>query len=340
MKRFNQTLILALVSWGIIAGNASASLTIDRVLVGNTGNANDSTGFGGVGTEYYIGKYEVTIDQYCTFLNAVAATDTYSLYNVNMANNVNVAGITRGGSSGSYTYSVTGSGNRPVTYVSWFDAARFVNWMNHSQPTGAQDAYSTEQGAYTLNGATSGIFTRNASMNFLLPTENEWYKAAYHQPAAQGGDADNYWTYATPSSTQPNSRFGSTTDPNSANFYYNDFIANGYNGGYAANDSQVLPPGNALTDAGAFTLADSFYGTYDQNGNVAEWTDGLFGSSRVLRGGSWADSNLSSGSRSSNIPSGENQYTGFRLVIIPEPGVLTFMALGIAMLAWNRKRAV
>ena len=32
---------------------------------------------------------------------------------------------------------------------------------------------------------------------WFIPSENEWYKAAYHQPAAQGGDGDNYWAYPT-----------------------------------------------------------------------------------------------------------------------------------------------
>ena len=30
-----------------------------------------------------------------------------------------------------------------------------------------------------------------------FPAKSEWYKAAYYQPAAQGGDTDNYWLYPT-----------------------------------------------------------------------------------------------------------------------------------------------
>ena len=58
------------------------AVTIDMVPVGNAGNANDPTTgnvYGGVGYDCQIGKYEVTIAQYTEFLNAVAATDTYSL---------------------------------------------------------------------------------------------------------------------------------------------------------------------------------------------------------------------------------------------------------------------
>jgi hypothetical protein len=91
----------------------------DLVTVGNAGNAADTTTYGGVAYEYQIGKYDVTIGQYTEFLNAVAATDTYSLYNTSMATDLNVAGISRTGSSGSYTYSVINNGgdssNRPIT---------------------------------------------------------------------------------------------------------------------------------------------------------------------------------------------------------------------------------
>jgi sulfatase modifying factor 1 len=266
----------------------------------------------------------------------VAASDTYSLYNANMGVDPNVAGIARSGSAGSYTYSVIGSGNRPVTYVSWFDAARFVNWLDHGQISGAEDATTTETGAYALNGAMSGIISSSLSgSGYRLPTESEWYKAAYYRGAGGG-----YWTYPTSSSTLPNSRNGSTTDPNSGNFFYNDGLGRGYNGGYAVNDSTVPPTGNALTDAGAFTVATSHYGTYDQGGNASEWNDAVIGSARGLRGGSWHDNPfyLGASSRSSSSPGGESPYVGFRVVEIPEPSVISFMALGIAMLAWTWKR--
>ena len=341
MKPFNKTLALTLVSWGMMVQTASALITIDTVPVGNAGNANDTTGFGAVGYDYGIGKYEVTLNQYSTFLNAVGATDTYSLYHASMAANLNIAGIAQSGVSGSYTYSVVGSGARPVTFVSWFDAARFANWLHNGQPTGAQAAGTTETGAYTLNGASSGVFTRNANATYGLPSENEWYKAAYHQPGGQGGDSDDYWLYPTASNAIPNSRNGSASDANSANFYRDDGIANGFNGGYAVNNSTTFPTGNALTDAGAFSLADSFYGTFDQGGNVWEWNDAVIGSRFVLRGGSLASGelNLEASYRFSAIAaSGQFSGVGFRVAIVPEPSVVGLMALGLAMLAWKRKR--
>src|SRR5262245_44176206 len=89
--------------------NAAPAITIETVRIGDVGNPNDPTTgnlYGGVSYAYSIGKYEVTVGQYTAFLNAVAATDTYFLYNPGMAAYLNEAGIARMGSSGSYTYSV------------------------------------------------------------------------------------------------------------------------------------------------------------------------------------------------------------------------------------------
>ena len=312
-------LVLTLAVGVLLAQTATAEITIETVPVGNAGNANDPYNgyvYGAVSYDYRIGKYEVTLNQYTAFLNAVAATDPYGLYNYLMGQEVTSLGITRSGVSGSYTYSVIGSGNRPVALVSWFNAARFVNWLHNGQPIGAQAAGTTETGAYTLDGALSGLdFPRNATAKYGLPSENEWYKAAYHQPAAQGGDVDNYWRYPTRSNAQPNSRNGSASDPNSANFYYDDSIANGHNGGYAVNNSPILAAINFLTDVGAFSAAASFYGTFDQGGNVWEWNDAVIGSTRGWRGGGW-DSvgfRLEAGNRETFPVS----YAGFRIVIPP-----------------------
>jgi len=105
----------------LLAAPAQAGITYQQVTVGNAGNANDSggTGNGAVAYDYQIGKYDVTIGQYTAFLNAVAATDTNSLYNSSMGTNLNIAGISQTVGSGGYTYSVLGSANRPITYVSW-----------------------------------------------------------------------------------------------------------------------------------------------------------------------------------------------------------------------------
>ena len=134
-------------------GTWTGLASLETVLVGNPGNAGELSGpgaggrvdcgpdriCGGVDYEYRIGKYEVTSAQYCEFLNAVARADTYGLYDPNMWSYPMGCKIQRGGTSGSYAYSVDPNwGNRPVNFVSWGDAARFTNWLHNGQPTGVQ----------------------------------------------------------------------------------------------------------------------------------------------------------------------------------------------------------
>jgi len=331
---------------------ASAQVAFDWATVADINNTNDSTGYGAVSSIYNIATKEVNLFQYRAFLNAVAATDTYSLYNTSMGSNANIAGITRSGSSGSYTYAVSGSGNRPVTYVSWFDAARFSNWVANGQPTGAQGNATTENGAYTLDGATNGVsFTKNginpntgATTTYWIPSENEWYKAAYYQPVGSGGPSDSYWLYPTGSDTIPNSSNGSTSDVNSGNFNRNVAPTDGVNDGYAVSGSTSFPTGNALTDGGAFTLADSYYGTFDQGGNVFEWNDAVIsGSARGLRGGSWdgGEDDLRASFRYFNFgvgPTFEGSNVGFRVGSVPEPSTAMLMMLGGAAYWLVRRR--
>ena len=116
---------------GSLAVHAHAAPVIDWVTVGDPGNAADTTGdpnpAGAVEDSFQIMKYEWTNSQYADFLNSVAATDTYSLYNANMGSDAR-GGITQSGSSGSYTYATkTDMGDKPVNYVSWWDAARVSN---------------------------------------------------------------------------------------------------------------------------------------------------------------------------------------------------------------------
>ncbi|MFM7248647.1 MAG: SUMF1/EgtB/PvdO family nonheme iron enzyme [Planctomycetaceae bacterium] len=310
-------------------------------LVGNPGNANDTTGYGAVGYAYEIGKCEVTIEQYADFLNAAARTDPYSLYDTRMASDLNIAGITRNGSSGSYIYSVIGgSGNKPITYVSWFDAARFANWVN----TVAGAAGDTETGAYTLvGGQTSGVApARNPGATFYIPTENEWYKAAYYSPIRHSGSG-GYYEFATFGSN-PGNVVGSTA--NQANYVTS-------NGIYSVTQSSSYDPTqNYLTDVGAFSNSASYYGTFDQSGNVYEWNDldGTAGSFRGLRGGYWssAANHLSSGSRIGNAASTESGNIGFRLVSVansvPEidpagmSSVLALLGGSLGLLERRRKR--
>lgn len=201
---------------------------------------------------------------------------------------------------------------------------------------------TTEQGAYALDGATSGVgFSKSLGAQYWIPSESEWYKAAYYQPAGAGGDGDGYWLYPTASNAVPNSRNGSGSDANSANFYRDDSIANGFNGGYAVTNSTSFPSGNALTPVGAFTQADSYYGTFDQGGNVFEWNDAVIDSSRGLRGGSW--NNLEFGLQASSRfdfggPTLQDDNVGFRVATVPEPTVAVTLLVTGALLLSRRRR--
>jgi sulfatase modifying factor 1 len=338
LRRLDTAALVALVL-ATVAAPTTHAVTIDWVTVGDPGNANDDTGYGAVGYEYQIGKYEVTIGQYTDFLNAAAKSDPYSLYNPSMASDLNIAGISRSGTSGGYSYSVINnggpSGNRPITYVSWFDAARFANWMQNGQGSG-----STETGAYTLvGGQTSGTApAKNPGATFYIPTENEWYKAAYFDPTLNSG-VGGYYAYATQSNTAPGNNIGSGA--NQANYY---------NGVYSVTQSASYSGSqNYLTDVGAFANSVSYYGTFDQSGNASEWNDltGAAHSYRGIRGYSWYPDGFP--------PPEENYYRwmlenvvftrysdGFRLAApVPEPSTCIMALAGLACSGysmWRRRK--
>ena len=318
---------LTLAATSALITSASASITMDWVNVGNPGNAADSTGYGAVAYAYQIGKYEVTNSQYATFLNAVDpdGANANGLYNPNMGSNAR-GGITytAGSASGAKYTLRTSMGDKPVNYVSWYDAARFANWMMNGQGAG-----STETGAYTLNGNT-GIITKNVGATVYLPSEDEWYKAAYYDPTPGAGGGDNYWLYASQSDTAPTvavaSATGDITNPG-AN------VANHGNG----------QEGNVTTVGSAGALAESYFGTADQGGNVLEWNDAVIsGSSRGLRGGSYSsdgdDLRASPSISSYGGPSGESYHIGFRVASVPEPSSLLLTMLAGGVMLARRKR--
>jgi formylglycine-generating enzyme required for sulfatase activity len=331
------------------------------VPVGNPGNAGDTRagentfGKGSVAYEYQIGKYDVTIGQYTAFLNAVdpSGTNPNSIYNSSMGTNLNIAGISynEAAAAGS-KYSVIGpfgaiqisqatAANRPITFVSWFDAARFANWMTNGQGGPG----TTETGAYTLNNATSGLApAKTPGAAFYVPNEDEWYKAAFYSPNYGGVGVPGYYAYATQSDSAPGNTIGSGA--NQANYYAGDYAVT-QSAGFSGSQ-------NYLTDVGDFTGSGSAYGTFDQSGNVWEWNDltGAAGSSRGFRGGDWdlGAFGLSSFSGNTDVPSFEYFGVGFRLAspvaaavpeIDPATGgsALSLVAGVLAMIEQRRRRA-
>jgi sulfatase modifying factor 1 len=316
----------------LIASSASA-VTMAWTPIGNPGNACDTQAqstlgpcYGAVGYAYHIGTYDVTNAQYAEFLNSKAANnaDPLGLYNPSMGTDTNWGGIARTGSSGSYSYApIVGRGDWPVNYVSFYDALRFANWMNNGQGSG-----DTETGAYTLLGGTAApsngtTVARNAGAAIVLTSENEWYKAAYYNALSM-----SYFTYPAGSSTQTICAAPSAT-PNTANC------------------------GNAVdtpTIKGSYTGAASPYGTYDQGGNVSQWTEteippilpAFSSSRRVTRGGNFGNASSSNASTSSGADPETDALPviGFRLAMIPEPGTGLLVIAGLLGLAgWRRVSA-
>jgi hypothetical protein len=213
-------------------------------------------------------------------------------------------------------------GDKPVNFVDWFAAARVSNWLMN----GATGTSSTETGAYTLVGGTSGTAPAvNNGATFYIPTDDQWYKAAYYKG---GGTNAGYWDFATQSDMIPTAVTADGTGIGSAgstgNFANYDFVAD-WNG----QDGNVTTVG---TNSGA-----SAYGAFDMGGNVFEWNDlnGAAGSSRELRGGGWNSlaAYLSTSIRFPSSPSYEQSDGGFRLaspVAVPEPSTYAMALAGLA----------
>jgi len=287
---------------------------MDFVTIGNPGNAADTTGSpnpaGSVGYTYDIGKFEVS-------------EDMITKYNANFgtANNLVITKDGRGT-------------NKPATSITWNEAARFVNWLNTS--TGNQAAYKFASGsdiAANIELWTSGEAGydvnnkyRNSLAKYVLPSYNEWYKAAYYNPTNS-----TYYDFPNGSDTRPTAVTGGT-GPNTAVY---------------TQSGEASPTGPADVDqAGGL----SPYGVMGLGGNAREWQESSFdlanssvSSSRGSRGGSWlfAPGNLSSRNLPNNDPSFEFYLIGFRVAMVqpvPEPSMMVIgMVFGLGGLAAKRR---
>lgn len=257
----------------------------DTVPVGDAGNKADSTGYGAVAYAYRIGKYEVTNDEYCQFLNAAAKKDPHNLYDSRMAHSGeddNYGGILRKGSYGSYVYEVRdGMGDKPVNYVTFESCARYANWLTNGQGDG-----DTEGGSYSFrfgsaNPPEHAVLAKDKHVTWVVASEDEWYKAAYYDPQKPGGAG--YWLYPNKSDSAPEANINS----------------------------------NAPCNVSAFS--PSAYGTYNQGGNVWEYNDHQSGNKFGLRGGSFYLNDNEGYLRSTtryDVLSAEWPNYGFRVVAL------------------------
>jgi hypothetical protein len=299
-------------------GSGGNTFSMDFVTIGNAGNAADTTGApnpaGAVGYEYGIGKFEVSR----------AMVDAYNLNSGVVA--ITLADMTFFGGNGA---------NRPAAGISWNEAARFVNWLNTS--TGGSAAYK-----FTTLGVNDNIALWTASdtldyeatnpyrskrATYVLPSFNEWYKAAYYNPTNS-----TYYDYANGSDTAPGAVASGTADNTAV-----------YNQSFGQGPADVNLAGGL-----------SPYGVMGLGGNVYEWEESSFdlanssgSSSRGFRGGSWYDNSsfLSSSSRLNFIPSFESLDIGFRVAslsssaaAVPEPSMMVIGTLfGIGGLMAKRR---
>ncbi|MFN7734251.1 MAG: formylglycine-generating enzyme family protein [Pirellula sp.] len=312
----------SIVSFGA-SGN---TFTIDFADIGSAGNAADTTGSpagsGDVNYGYAISRYEIS-EAMITRYNASFGN----------ANNLAISTSNRGP-------------DRPATNVSWNEAARFVNWLNTS--TGGFAAYK-----FTGSGVNANIAMwtpsdtldydatnpfRSIRANYVLPTIDEWYKAAFFDPVTQ-----TYNKYANGGNTKP-TMVGSGTGANTAVYHRT----------YPGNADEPA----AVNQAGS---ANSF-GVTGMGGNAWEWletesdgTNNSPSSARRYRGGSWAsgDFSLSSASNGSfDLPTQSLNNVGFRVVALlannlpapsptPEPTSLAIAVVfgGLAFAARRKRQA-
>jgi formylglycine-generating enzyme required for sulfatase activity len=286
MKRVRLTICLAVVCVMAAVNFASADtirgISMDFVTIGNAGNAGDTRaeanpyGCGAVSSNYRIGKYEVTAAQWQTINTA--------------------AGI---GESGTW------SGNQPVANISWYGAAQFCNYLTSGNKYSGAYKFDISGNFLEIDRASS-ISTYGTT--YVIPTEDEWYKAAYFKPNASG-----YSLYANGLNTIPAADLG-----------WNYF------GGTYSDPWSVGTGGIAEQN-----------GTFDMMGNVWEWNEILLSDSRRgHRGGSCVDNDyyLTSSGRNGSYPYGEYGNVGFRVASVPEPCSLVLLSIGGLLLRRERSK--
>ena len=288
-------------------GSGPNSFEIEFVAIGNPGNPPDTTDRpvtdGAVAYEYRIGKYEVSEDM------------------INKANSLGGLGITHDGRGANF----------PATSISWFEAARFVNWLNDN--SGSPRAYRfDDMGDFQLwapgdAGFDSTNLYRNSLAKYFLPTLSEWHKAAYYDPIAM-----TYYDYPTGSDAIPDG-----IDSVGDSMFDAVFFDGADQGGP-----------NEITNVG---LA-SPYGTFGQGGNVSDLLESAFDRAntdplegRQRRGGSWnfPASLLAASNDGIGVnPLAQFDWLGFRVgSIIPEPSsFVLFLVAMLPLVPWRLRRHI
>ena len=288
-------------------GSGDNLFVIEFVTIGDPRNAADTTGdpnpAGAVAYTYRMGKYEIS-EAMIDAANAIAADAGDPL------------GITHDGRGP----------NKPATRVSWFEAAKFVNWLNTNK--GSTPAYKfNDQGEFQLweptdEGYDPDNLFRSTEAQYFLPSADEWYKAAFYDPLT-----DQWFDFPNGSDTAPIPTAGGT-DPGTA--VYN-----------------LGGPADIMLGGGA-----SPFGTVAQAGNVWEWEETAVdlvnndpNENRGFRGDNWSTITGEPISLSSSFrhflwtPNSSVGDVGYRIASIPEPrSMCLFISAGYFLLAYSRAR--
>jgi len=285
-------IVFLIITLGGLAAHAMPSF----VEIGDPGNVGDASGYGRVDYTYKISKAEISIAE---FEASGAGNGNENYFN-----------------DGTRTVGA----NAPAVNVKLYEAMKYCNWLTSGD---------VDSGAYIFNGASSVAVNRESAIStytdiFVLPTEDEWYKAAYYT-----GDQGDPWSlYATGADDVPSRATG----------------GNGWNClVYDSGLNYLLSGPNYVWAVGG--SAEEQNGTYDMMGNVAEWVEDTSG---VLRGGGYNtfnESTMSSDFRLTKDPSSEGSSTflaGFRIVqtnVVPEPFTAGLLFIGGAA-TWVTRRSL
>jgi hypothetical protein len=317
------TIAVAVTAWALIGsilpiqaavvvdafGSGANAFAIEFVDIGNAGNGNDAGAGGGSSFSPHGGV---------PYNYRMAVTETPQDW-ITKATNVGMANVTAG----------AWASEQPAADMTWYEAAAFVNFLNTS--TGHHAAYQIDTAVTALTLWTSPEAWQTGGENlyrhkdayYFLPSEDEWYKAAYHQ---NDGVTPNYWDYATGSNAIPTA------------------VPSGTGAGTAVykQDTGSFEP-TSVTLAGG----SSAYGTMGQNGNAWEWQEGAFigpndssSEERAVRGGVWfADETfLRSSLRTRGAPSSSGAPVGFRVASIPESSTaMMLIGSSVLLLFWRSR---
>jgi hypothetical protein len=272
---------------------------------------------GGVAYTYGIGQLEITVEQYVTFLNVAdpRGTNRRGLYHDYMNPTVwpkygSVAFDASAADGAHYAVADAAWADKPFGFADFPRAARFVNALDNGKVLSSSTSQDgpfevttyrvrlspkTESGMYDMRDPAS---ERTATSGFVIPSNDEWIKAAYFDPA--GGGTLGFWQYPTGPSDPPNVAL---LDPRNGNVVNADEQPLAvYNPGFPGADPGTYPtwcPPNATQEScdsvnplglpagmdtaswqgNLATVGDSGtfspWGTLDQGGNVVEWQDTL-----------------------------------------------------------------